>query len=102
MLSGRSVSVSKRKHRVWNGQRILAIFLIVTAIIQIIGSITTIQWVIQVTQLIQVRHPYIDATARVAAGIVSMIWWVIVLLIGVYLFVDKNFWENRIFEGRKL
>ncbi len=99
---GEKVAASRKKQKFWNLQRMLALFLMITAIVEITGSFGEASWAIQVTHLIQVRHPYFSDTVRVVAAVVSIAWWVIVLLISVYLFVDKNFWENKIFENRRM
>jgi len=80
------------KERFWTAQRIFAIFLMVTAIIQVVNSVASSQWRHQVTVILQTRHPYFSDTVNLIASSIDVLWWAIVFFFSMFLFVDKDMW----------
>lgn len=75
-------------------QRIIAILIIITALVQMIDTISNSQWKLTVTQILQIHHPYVSTLPTLVSAIIAVIWWVILFLLGVYLLIDKDFWSQ--------
>ena len=82
--------MKKSKGKFWTLQRLLAIFLMITAILQIVNSVASAQWRHQVTLILQTRHPYFSDTVNVATTSIDVLWWVIVFFGSLLLFIDKD------------
>lgn len=80
----------KSKGKFWTVQRIIAVFLIITAITQILNSVASAQWRHQVTAILQTRHPYFSDTINFITSSIDIIWWIFVFLGSILLFTDKD------------
>lgn len=86
-----------RKKGRWNPdalQRIIAILLVITALVQILGTVSNAQWRLEVNNILQVHHPYLSTLPTIFADLISIMWWVLIAILGLYLLVDRNFWEE--------
>ncbi len=75
-------------------QRVIAILIVITSIVQIIDAISNARWKITVTQILQIHHPYVSTLPTLISAIIATMWWIILLLLGIYLLVDKDFWSQ--------
>lgn len=91
------------KRKFWTAQRLLAIFLMVTSILQIVNSVASAQWRDQVTRILQTRHPYFSDTVNLATSSIDTLWWSIVFLFSIFLFIDKDIgiFFKKAFEDKK-
>ena len=78
-------------------------FLMITAIVQVVNSVASTQWRHQVTIILQTRHPYVSDTVNLVASSIDVLWWVIVFLGSLILFIDRDlgtFFEKALKEKR--
>jgi hypothetical protein len=71
-------------------QRIFALFVMITAILQITNAVGSTTWRDQVTAILQTRHKYFSDDIADAASAITIIWWLIILLGSSLLFMDKD------------
>jgi len=95
--------MAKTKGRFFTAQQIFALFLMITAVVQILNSVTAAQWKDQVTAILQTRHPYFSDTVSIATSVISVLWWGIIFFGGLFLFVDKDLitFFDRAFKDKR-
>jgi hypothetical protein len=82
--------MKKAKERFFTTQRVFALFLMITAAVQILNSVSAAQWKDQVSTILQTRHPYFSDTVSDTASAISALWWCIIFFGSLLLFIDKN------------
>jgi len=95
--------MEKVKAKFWTVQRLFAIFLMITAVLQIVNSVASAQWRHQVTLILQTRHPYFSDTVNLATASIDVLWWIVVFFGSLLLFIDKDIgtFFKKALEDRK-
>ena len=82
--------MAKTKSRFFTIQRLFALFLMITAVVQILNAVSAAQWKAQVTAILQTRHPYFSDTVSATTSAISILWWFIIFFGGLLLFIDRD------------